>query len=301
MMKPTEWSGAFAIPMTPFDDHDRIDETILGDEIEFCVQSGVGGIVVPVMVSEFRALSEEERRLMVRVSVEANAGRVPIVANCAAINTHLAVEYAAYCQKVGADSVIAMPPYALVPDFETIRAYFQAISDAVTIPVWIQNVGLAPLSPDQVIQLCTEIENVRWVKEEVNPSPQSIGRLVSRNSPAVEGVMGGVGGRYLMTERERGSKGVVHACQFTDVVQRIWDLLDEGRQSEAEDLFEIVLPGLVTEQLLGMAYAKEIMVRRGVFKNHRIRSSAHPLNEHDMKEIDRVWARIEPHLIWHKK
>ena len=157
------------------------------------------------------------------------------------------------------------------------------------------------MSPDQIVELCTDIENVRWVKEEVNPSPHSIERLVAKNSSAIEGVMGGVGGRYLMSERERGSRGVVHACQFTDLIQRIWELLDEGKNNDAETLFEIVLPGLVGEQLLGMAYAKEIMVRRGVLKNHRIRSRMNPLNENDMKEINRIWNRIEPHLIWHKK
>ena len=51
---------------------------------------------------------------------------------------------------------------------------------------------------------------------------------------------------------------------------------------------------------MGMAYAKEIMVRRGVFKNNRIRSQTHPLDASDMREIDRVWERIQPYLIWHK-
>ena len=87
-------------------------------------------------------------------------------------------------KQMGADAVIAMPPYVLVPDFETTYAYFKAISDAVSIPVWIQNAGVAPLSTDQIIRLCSEIENVSWVKEEVNPSPQAIERLVARNSPA---------------------------------------------------------------------------------------------------------------------
>ena len=52
-MKDRPWRGSFAIPMTPFDAHDRIDEDLLRAEIEFCIQSGVGGLVVPVMVSEF--------------------------------------------------------------------------------------------------------------------------------------------------------------------------------------------------------------------------------------------------------
>jgi 4-hydroxy-tetrahydrodipicolinate synthase len=286
--------------MTPYDEEDRIDEDVLAAEIEFCIESGVGGLVVPVMVSEFRVLSEEERRTMIRVPVQVSAGRVPVVANCAAVNTPLAVSYARYAQEVGADAVIAMPPYVLRPDFTTILAYYQAISDAVSIPVWIQNAGVVALSPDQIVQLCTEIENVSWVKEEVAPSTHSIGALVARNCPAIEGVMGGGGGRYMITERARGSKGVIHACQFCDVVQLIWDLLDAGEDEQAGDLYEHVLPALVLEGLMGMACAKEIMVRRGVFVNNRIRSHARPLDEEDVREIDRVWERIQPYLIWHK-
>ena len=299
-MTEKDWRGSFAIPMTPYDDQDRIDEDVLAAEIEFCIESGVGGLVVPVMVSEFRLLSEEERRIMIRVPVEVSAGRVPIVASCSAVNTPLAVSYARYAQEVGADAVIAMPPYIHRPDFETIYAYFQAISDAVSIPVWIQNAGVVAVSPDRVVQLCTEIEHVSWVKEEVSPSTHSIGALVSRNCPAIEGVMGGAGGRYMITERARGSKGVIHACQFCDVLQRIWDLLDENKEDKAGDLFECLLPGLVLEGLMGMAFAKEIMVRRGVFVNNRIRSRARPLDQEDMREIDRVWERLQPYLTWHK-
>lgn len=297
-MSERAWGGSFAIPMTPYNGHDQIDEDVLAAEIEFCIGSGVGGLVTPVMVSEFRVLSEEERRTMIRVPVRVSAGRVPLIANCAAVNTPLAVSYARYAEETGADAVIAMPPYMLRPDSETVYAYYQAISDAVSIPVWIQNAGVAALSPDQIVRLCTEIEHVSWVKEEVHPSTHSIGALVSRKCPAIEGVMGGGGGRYMIAEHGRGAKGVVHACQFCDVVQEVWDLLDAGRESDARALHEHVLPGLVLEGLMGMAFAKEIMIRRGVFRNHRIRSQARPLDEDDMREIDRVWDRIQPYLRW---
>ena len=104
----------------------------------------------------------------------------------------------------------------------------------------------------------------------------------------------------MVTEHARGSRGVVHACQFCDVVQRVWELLDRGQDREAGDLFEKLLPGLVLERLLGMAYAKEIMIRRGVFENNRVRASSHPFDEADWWEIDRVWERLQPCLIWHQ-
>jgi 4-hydroxy-tetrahydrodipicolinate synthase len=295
------WHGSFAIPMTPFDEHDRIDEDVLKAEIEFCAECGVGGIVVPVMVSEFQALSEDERRLMIRIPVEASAGRVPVVANVAAVNTHMAVRYARYAQEVGADAVIAMPPYGLHPDFTTIFSYFQAISAAVDLPIWIQNAGIVALSPDMVVRLCSEIDHVSWVKEEVAPEIRSISALMARKCPAIEGVMGGNAGRFMITEHARGAQGVIHACQFCDLIQRIWDLLEAGKIDEAGDLFEKVLPGLVLEGIMGMIFAKEIMVRRGVFVNHRMRMESRSLDEADLREIDRVWDRIQPYLTWKKK
>ena len=99
------------------------------------------------MVSEFFVLSEDERKQMVRIAVdECRGSGVPVVANCAAVNTPLAVSYAAYCQEVGADAVIAMPPYIGSPISRPIVAYFKAISAAVSIPVWIQNAGMVALS-----------------------------------------------------------------------------------------------------------------------------------------------------------
>lgn len=294
------WRGSFAIPMTPYDEDDRIDVDVLAAELEFCIESGVGGIPTPLMVSEFRSLSEAERKLMMQVAVEVSAGRVPVIGNVAAVNTPLAVEYAAYAQSLGVDGVIAMPPYIHKPDFDKIYAYYKAISDVVDVPIWIQNASVAAMSPDQLVRLCEEIEHVSWVKEEVPPSHKNITALLAKHSPAVHGVMGGGGGRPMFLEHARGAAGNVHACQFCDIVQRIWELLDAGEMAAAGDLFEHLLPSLMLEGTMGMAYAKEIMIRRGVFRNYRTRSSSRPLDEYDMLEIDRTWERIEPYLIWHK-
>ncbi|MBN1872708.1 MAG: dihydrodipicolinate synthase family protein [Anaerolineae bacterium] len=299
-MPEQSWHGSFAIPMTPYTDDDHIDVDVLAAEIAFCVENGVGGIPTPLMVSEFRSLSEEERKLMMRVAVEVSAGRAPVIGNVAAVNTPLAVQYAEYAQKIGVDGVIAMPPYIHKPDFPKIYAYYKAIAEAVTVPVWIQNASVAPLSADQLVQLCEEIENVSWVKEEVPPSTQNITRLLEKHSPAIHGVMGGGGGRPLLEEYERGSMGCVHACQYCDVLQRVWELLDAGEKTAAYDLFEHLLPSLMLEGMLGMAYAKEIMVRRGIFKNHAMRNTVKPLDEYDMSAIDRTWERIQPYLVWNE-
>ena len=295
MINKPNWRGIFAIPMTPWTDNDTIDEDCLRAEIDFICDSATG-ILVPVLVSEFQALSEDERRLMMRLPVEQAKGRIPVIVNVAAENTPLAIDYARYAREVGADGVIAMPPYALRPDFDVTYAYFKAISDAAQMPVWIQNAGIMPLSTDQIIKLCSEIEHIKWVKEEVPPTPRSIGALCGRKSPDVHGVMGGVGGLYLPTEHARGVDGCMVACEACDLLQQVWVLLDAGQDKAARDLFEHVQPLIVLEALLGMGFAKEIMVRRGIFKNHKMRMQVNPLNSDDLHEIDRAWERVKPLL-----
>ena len=105
----------------------------------------------------------------------------------------------------------------------------------------------------------------------------------------------------MMAEHARSSRGVVHACQFCDVVQKVWELLDDGQLEAAGDLFEHLLPSLELERLMGMAYAKEIMIRRGIFKNHRVRTRARALDEYDMAEIDRTWERIPCCFTWYRR
>lgn len=292
-----EARGSSAIPMTPFDDRDRIDVETLEREIEFIVQCGAASICTPVMVSEFELLSEEERRLMIRIPIEVNRGRCAIIANVAAVNTPLAVQYAEYAQKAGADCVIAMGPYTRPTDFALTRRYFKAISDAVTIPVMIQNASNnAQLSPQQVVQLCEEIENVQYVKQEVLPGPVTISSLMALKSPDLKMVMSGYAGLFSPMDYARGAIATIHACEYCDLVQQVWDLLFAGREQEALDLQSLILPALQLESLLGMTYAKEVMVRRGVFKNTYTRTKSGGLSADDKRDLDKVWARIEPHF-----
>ena len=295
-MENPNWRGAFAIPMTPWTDDDTIDEIVLRDEIDWMIDVGAPGVIGPILVSEFQALTEDERRFFMRVLVEQTRGRVPVIVNVAGVTTAQAVAYAHLAREIGADGVIAMPPYALRFDAARTHEYLRAVAAAAQMPVMIQNADIAPLSPDQVVKLCSEIEHVNWVKEEVSPRHRSIGALAARRSPHVHGIMGGGGGQYIITEHARGACGTIIACEICDVVQHIWQLLDAGDMAEAEAWYERALPLINLEFAMGMAFAKYVMMKRGVFKNYRMRAQAHTLDADDIREIDRAFARIEPWL-----
>ena len=116
---------------------------------------------------------------------------------------------------------MAMPPYAWkkAPSMEAIYEYYEMISQAAGLPVWVQNnpppIGIV-MSPDFLNRMCDEIEHVEYLKEETPPSTLAITRLLESNTGSCKGIMGGAGGRYLIEEHRRGACGQMPGCHVTD-------------------------------------------------------------------------------------
>ena len=106
-----EFRGVFTIPCTPFDSSGEIDEASLRREVRFCLDCGAHGLVAPVNASEFSSLSDAERKRVVEIVAEENAGRIPFVAGISAVSTQVGIELARHARSAGADALFAMPPY----------------------------------------------------------------------------------------------------------------------------------------------------------------------------------------------
>ena len=191
----------------------------------------------------------------------------------------------------------------MVSEFDTLSEKERKLMVEVTcdvvagrrLPTMIQNAGIpgVQLSAGQIAQLTQEIPGVTWVKQEVPPGPQGITEVVQACGEGLVGVMSGFGAQYSPTDIARGVTATIHACEVCDVVQRVWDLFDAGKEDEGRALHYAILPALQLESLMGMLFAKEVMVRRGVFerKHVRLRTRTRPLHPMDLQEIDRVWER----------
>ena len=61
-MNNKKFRGIFGIPVTPFNNDESIDYNSLEKVINFTVENGCNGIVIPVMASEYQTLTDEERK-----------------------------------------------------------------------------------------------------------------------------------------------------------------------------------------------------------------------------------------------
>ena len=103
--------GIFTIPSTPFHSNGEIDVEGFRRVVDFCVECGAHGLVYPVNASEFTSLSDAERMQLSAVLVEQNAGRIPAIIGVAGVTKEVAANFAAHARDIGADGMIAMPPY----------------------------------------------------------------------------------------------------------------------------------------------------------------------------------------------
>jgi dihydrodipicolinate synthase/N-acetylneuraminate lyase len=288
------YRGVFTILCTPFTESGALDEESLRREVEFCVQCGAHGLVAPVNASEFTSLSDDERKRVVEVVVEATAGQAPVVAGVAGVSAEVAVMFTRHAAEVGADALMAMPPYVRKAAPEEIYAYYAAISAAAPLPIFIQNyvppIG-TPMTAHVLAHLLRGIEHVQYVKEETIPAPHLMTELIREAGDSLWGVMGGMAGRYLLNEYDRGACGTMPACEITDVHVQLWEALDGGDRARAQEIYHRMLPLLNIEHMYGAAVYKSVLVRRGIFRSARQRGGI-PLDEVDERELDGILAEM---------
>jgi 4-hydroxy-tetrahydrodipicolinate synthase len=169
--------GVFPYPVSPVDGHGRIRTDVLGRLCDHLVASGVHGLAPLGSTGEFAYLNREQRRTVVLTTIEAVAGRVPVVAGVASTSTVDAVAQAMSYQKAGADGILAiMKAYFPLKDAQ-VESYFRAIADAVDIPVVIYSnpqFQRADLAIDVVARLAQH-PRIQYIKD----ASTNTGRLLS--------------------------------------------------------------------------------------------------------------------------
>jgi 4-hydroxy-tetrahydrodipicolinate synthase len=141
---PEPFHGVLPALITPFTDSgDRIDTHALTAIVDRLLRAGVGGLVPGGSTGEFTTLTHAERRQLVEVTVEAAAGRVPVVAGTGALSTRETVELSRHAERVGAAAVMVVPPFYDALSWRELLAHYTAIAEAIDVPIMYYNLPSA--------------------------------------------------------------------------------------------------------------------------------------------------------------
>ncbi len=155
--------------ITPIDETEKIDEKSFRDQIDYCIDGGVSGILVFGSNGEFYMVEEDEMERGLRIAVSQSRGRVPVYFGIGAISTKKCVRLAQMAVRNGADAVSVLQPMFLKPTEAELFLHFKTIAESVPeTPVLLYNnpgrVGYT-LSANLVERLAREVENITGMKD----------------------------------------------------------------------------------------------------------------------------------------
>jgi 4-hydroxy-tetrahydrodipicolinate synthase len=173
----SDFHGVFPYLVSPIDDAGRVKSDVLARLVDDLIQAGVHGLTPLGSTGEFAYLNNEQRAEIVRTTVAAASGRVPVVAGVASTATADAVAQARRYQKLGAAGILAiLESYFPLADAQ-VETYFRGIADAVDVPVVLYanpQFQRSDLSLDVIARLA-EHPRIRTIKD----ASTNTGRLLS--------------------------------------------------------------------------------------------------------------------------
>jgi 4-hydroxy-tetrahydrodipicolinate synthase len=148
--------GSLVAIVSPMHDDGSLDFDTYRRLIDWHVAEGTSAIVAVGTTGESPTVTPNEHGELIRVAVEAAAGRVPVIAGTGGNSTAEAIELTRHAKHVGADATLQVVPYYNKPTQEGLYQHFRKIAETVDLPVILYNVPsrtVADMSTETTVRL----------------------------------------------------------------------------------------------------------------------------------------------------
>ncbi|MFC5068642.1 dihydrodipicolinate synthase family protein [Flaviflagellibacter deserti] len=294
------FKGVFPVAPTVFDDHGELDLDGQKRALDFMIDAGSQGICVLANFSEQFVLSDAERDLVMRTALEHVAGRVPVIVTTTHFSSAVCAERSRRAQEAGAAMVMIMPPYhgatIRVPE-DGIYEFFRRISDAISIPIMVQDAPVAgtPLSAPFLARMAREIDNLSYFKIEVPQAAAKLRTLIEIGGEDIEGPWDGEEAITLISDLEAGATGAMTGGGYPDGIREITDSFFEGRRDDAFAAYQRWLPLINYEnRQCGLSTCKVLMKEGGVIASEAVRHPLQPLHPATRAGLIETARRLDP-------
>jgi 2-keto-3-deoxy-L-arabinonate dehydratase len=297
------YRGVFPVAPTIFNEDGSLDLEGQRRCLDFMIDAGSNGICILANFSEQFVLSDDERTILMHAALEHVAGRVPVIVTTTHFSSRICAQRSRAAQDAGAAMVMVMPPYhgATFRVAERgIYEFFQVVSDAISIPVMIQDAPASgtTLSAPFLARMATEIANISYFKIEVPQAAAKLRELIALGGAAIVGPWDGEEAITLMADLDAGATGAMTGGGFPDGIRLIIDAYASGDTELAAEHYQRWLPLINYENRQGgLASAKVLMKEGGVIRSDAVRHplpQVHPATRDGLLKIAR---RLEPMVL----
>ncbi len=281
--------GVYNIMATPFTESGELDEESLRGLAEATIRMGVDGITVLGVAGEAQKMLDDERRRVLEIVIEVNAGRVPIIVGASQNATDTTIAACKEAEEAGAAGVMVAPPLYLQPG-AALTEHFRRLGEAISIPIILQDFPPSNgvmMTPSDMAALVNTIPAITTIKLEDPPTPQRISQTLALINRADVTILGALGGIYYLDELRRGASGTMTGFAYPEALVAIWRAWDAGDRRGAAELYYRYLPLIQLEgqPKINLAVRKEILRRRGLIASAAVRHPGPRLDPGSLEDI----------------
>ena len=304
-MPVTRFEGVFSVLPTPFRSGGDVDVESLERVVDLIVAAGVNGVTVLGVTGEVSRLNERERALVTETVLQQVNGRVKVIVGASADGLRACIDFSREAKAYGASAVMVSPPRAATLNSESVVNHYKSLAEAVDLPIVVQDYppisGFA-MEAGLLARIAREVPAARTIKLEDPPTPFKTSRILAAAGETRVGILGGLGGVFLIEELLAGAAGVMTGFAYPEVLVKVVSLYRSGQTDAAADVFYRFVPLMRFEfqDAIGMAIRKEVFRRRGAIADGSTRAPGAVLDEGTRAALDRVlaWTAAQEGASW---
>lgn len=239
------WKGVFPAATTQFRADQSLDLEATAAHADTLIGAGVDGLVMLGTLGESTTMSAQEKRDVLKATLEAAAGRVPVLAGVAEFSTAAACRLAADAQDLGVDGLMVLPGMVYKSDLRETLHHFKTVAEASGLPIMVYNnpvsygVDIPPegftelADQDTIVAIKESSDDPRRITDIFNACGDRYILFCGVDDLSMEAAMLGAVGWVA---------GLVNA--FPHETVQLWRLVSQGRWDEARSLYRWFTPAL---------------------------------------------------------
>lgn len=284
------WRGVYPAVTTQFKPDFSIDFEANAEMLNQLIADGVHGIVVCGTVGENCSLSAEEKRQVLKATVDAVDGRVPVISGVAETTTAFAIDFAKDAEAIGIDGLMVLPGMVYRSTEAEAVFHYQQVARATSLPIMVYNnpVTYGVDVSIESMKVLAEEKNIVAVKEATEDT-RRISELYSAFSDRFV-VFAGVDDialESLMLGATGWISGLTNVFPKESVA--IFKLAQEGKFDEAVKLWRWFLPLLRLDTVPTLVQCIKFAEQLAGRGSERVRAPRLPLSGEQRDYVEKLF------------
>ena len=237
------WKGVFPAITTKFTSQNQLDLGLFKKNLSAQLDAGINGIVLGGSLGEASVLTNDEKEILVKETLQFVEGKVPVIINIAEGSTDVAIELAQKASLWGAQGLMLLPPMRYKADDRETVQYFKDVAESTPLPIMIYN-NPVDYKIDVTIDMFAELasmSNIQAIKESTR-DVTNVTRLRNAFGDRFS-ILCGVD-TLALEELVLGADGWVAGlvCAFPAETVAVFKLVKAGRIEEAINIYRWFMP-----------------------------------------------------------